>query len=1071
MKDPSQTNQELLKEISALKNRIQKLERSEARHKRAEEALKESGDHLRTLLDLPLDNVALLMDTKGVLIECNANLPKRLGLKSDDIIGKCIFDFLPSDVAKSRKEKHQEVVRTHRPVRVEDETEGCWYEHVAYPIFDENGEVVRIAVFSYDITSRKKTEQALRESEDRYRSIFKNAVEGIYQASPEGRYLRVNPAFARIHGFDSPEEMMASVADIATQIFPNPAAWQKSREILEKEGSVVNFEFELYRKDKSKVWVSTSARAVRGDSGEVLHYEGMVEDITERKQAEEKLRESENRFRAIADYTYDWESWVDPLGKLLWINPGVSRLTGYTVEECMAMPDYPLPLIDRKDRARIARLFEEALRGTSDNDQEFRLRRKDGSVKWAAVSWQPIFDARGTPLGHRSSVRDITARKQAEEALKKSRDELELRVRERTAELQSAYDTLAENERLYRNLFDNASVGMFQSRFDGSGFIRINEAYATALGYESPEEAKSAITDTTTQLYADPENRRTLLAALERDEWYCAEQPRIRKDGSVMIARVAVRKVLSHDGTPAYLEGIVEDITERKRAEKALQESEEKYRSVVESSFVGFHIVQDDIYRFVNKGFCQITGYDYDELVNKVNPLDIIHPDDRKTVQFNLKKRMGSEANHVEYGCRVIKKDGQISYVKVFGTALLYNGRSAAAGTVIDVTRERDLEQQLLRTQKLEALGTLAGGIAHDFNNVLVGITGFTEMVRDDLPPDSLEHHRLGLVLKGAHRGRDLVRQILTFSRQAPCEQKPVTLGDIVEEGLKLLRPLLPAAVEIRSTSLTTDDTILADSGQIHQVLMNLCINGAQAMGKKGGVLEVTVTVDYFKKDMRSPGMKPGDYVTLTVRDTGSGMKPEVLERIFDPFFTTKTHGEGTGLGLSVVHGIVKNHGGFINVESEPGKGSVFSIHLPKLERETLAPGEELPLPGGKECILFVDDEDILVELSQERLTQTGYEVVATTSVLGALEIFKKEPRKFDLVITDYAMPDMTGVDFARKLLKVRSDIPIILCTGYSDDISADKATKAGIKEFLLKPQGKRELDLAIRRVLDIKTE
>jgi two-component system, cell cycle sensor histidine kinase and response regulator CckA len=199
-------------------------------------------------------------------------------------------------------------------------------------------------------------------------------------------------------------------------------------------------------------------------------------------------------------------------------------------------------------------------------------------------------------------------------------------------------------------------------------------------------------------------------------------------------------------------------------------------------------------------------------------------------------------------------------------------------------------------------------------------------------------------------------------------------------------------------------------------------------------------------------------------------MKTEVLERIFDPFFTTKAQGEGTGLGLSVAHGIVKSHGGSIKVESEPGKGSVFSVYLPKIERQegpTIA--EELPVRGGKECILFVDDEDILVELNNERLTQLGYEVVASTSSLEALEIFKKEPRKFDLVITDYTMPDMTGVDLAKKLLKVRKDIPIILCTGYNDDTSPDKAKKAGIREFLLKPQGKRELDLTIRRVLDIK--
>ena len=1045
---------------------------------------------------------------------------------------------------------------------------------------------------------------------------------------------------------------------------------------------------------------------------------------SDRRRIETELRESESRFRAIADYAYDLECWLDPVGKLVWINPAVFRLSGYTVRECMAMADFPLRLINARDRGRIAGLIKEAIRGSSANDVEFRLQCKNGSVKWAAVSWQPIYDASGSFIGHRSSIRDIAGRKQAEMALQGAYDDLERRVRERTSELQSAYDALETNERLYRTLFENAPTGMFQSYPDGRRFLRVNRSYAVMLGYGSPEELMSAVTDTETQIYADPKILGDLLDGLDRNEWYQTEHPLLRRDGSEMTGRLAVRKVLNPDGTTACLEGIVEDVTERreiervlresekqyrnlmenapfpaiisspednrvlyinqraaellgissedvigrtiedfydkpgerglllqqlhrtgavrdcevrlkntegkriwallsanktyynnqkavfvsinditkrklaldrlresevryrtlfdnandaallvrndvfidcnpkaltifgcarkdfvgksvctfspplqpdgldskkkslekltaalagrpqyfewthrrhdgslfeaevglnhieiegetlvqaivrdvterKRSEKALQESEEKYRSVVESSFVGFFIVQDNLYRFVNRGFCEITGYAYDELIGRLSPLDLTYPADKKAVELAIRKRMTGEVGAIEYHCRIVRKNGGIGYVKVFGTSLVYNGKRATAGTIIDETREKDLEQQLLRTQKLEAIGTLAGGIAHDFNNILAGIMGFAEMVQDDMPPDSREYHRLGLVLKGAHRGRNLVRQILTFSRRAEQEQEPVALSGIVEESLNLLRPLLPATTEIRSKGETGGDMILADSAQIHQVLMNLCTNGAHAMGKKGGVLEIAVGKEHFKKGdpMPSPGMKHGDYVTLTVSDTGSGIKPEVLERIFDPFFTTKSHGEGTGLGLSVVHGIVKSHGGFIIVESEPGKGSMFRIYLPKLERpDALTARKEYAGSGGKECILFVDDEDILVELNENRLTQLGYEVVTTTSSLDALEIFKKDPHKFDLVITDYTMPGMTGVDLARKLLKVRSDIPVILCTGYNDHISADKVGKAGVRGFFLKPQSRNELDLTIRRILDAKT-
>jgi len=624
---------------------------------------------------------------------------------------------------------------------------------------------------------------------------------------------------------------------------------------------------------------------------------------------------------------------------------------------------------------------------------------------------------------------------------------------------------LRERESRYRNLVENAPVGIYRTS-RGGDLLYANDAWLRMFGFESLEEARA---EGCPARYRNPDERSTNLRLLEQTGTlnnFAVEL--VGKSGEPI--GVLLSATLESD----VITGTMIDVTERRRERKELLESIDRYRSVVESSFVGFFIVQDHLYRFVNRGFCEMSGYSYDELVDKVNPLDIVHPDDRRITEVNLTKRETGRTGHIEYGIRGIRKDGRIIHVKIFGTSLIYNGRGAAAGTIIDVTREKELEQQLLRTQKLEAIGTLAGGIAHDFNNILIGIIGFTEMVQDEVTPYSTAHHRLGLVLKGAQKGRDLVKQILAFSRQTEQQQKPVALSDIVADGLKLLRPLLPATIEIQVKNLTEDDMILADSGQMHQVLVNLCTNGAKAMKKKSGLLEVTVGKDRFRKDDPGlpPGAKPGDYVTLSVGDTGCGMKPEVLERIFDPFFTTRAHGEGTGLGLSVVHGIVKSHCGFIKVESEPGKGSIFSVYLPKIERqEDSASVTEKPVRGGKECILFVDDEDLTVELNNERLTQLGYEVVGTTSSLEALKIFKREPGKFNVVITDYTMPEMTGVDLARKLLKVRSDIPIILCTGYTDGISPDKAKKIGIREFLLKPQGKRGLGLAIRRVLDRKTQ
>ncbi|MBP7529502.1 MAG: response regulator [Syntrophorhabdaceae bacterium] len=389
-----------------------------------------------------------------------------------------------------------------------------------------------------------------------------------------------------------------------------------------------------------------------------------------------------------------------------------------------------------------------------------------------------------------------------------------------------------------------------------------------------------------------------------------------------------------------------------------------------------------------------------------------------------------------------------------------------------EIRGREQVEQQLRRTQKLEALGTLAGGIAHDFNNVLAGIIGFVEMVLEDSDPGSPEHRRLELALKGAYRGRDLVKQILAFSRHGEQDKKLLVLARIVEESLNLLRPAFPSTIQIVWKNPADEYQILADPVQMHQVLMNLCTNAAHAMREKGGVLEIGISQVVVTQENLPPvpEMEPGEYILLEVSDTGCGMQPETLEQIFDPFFTTKREGEGTGLGLSVSYGIVKGHDGCIAVESEPGKGSIFRVYLPRLKEAVSTQDEEAPSPtGGKERILIVDDEDILVELNRQRLSDLGYDVVTNTSSIDALRIFREEPDNFDLVIADQTMPNLTGMDLTEELLKTRPDIPVILCSGHSDAVSPELVREAGIRSFLIKPFDKRELAEVVRRVLDTK--
>jgi len=381
----------------------------------------------------------------------------------------------------------------------------------------------------------------------------------------------------------------------------------------------------------------------------------------------------------------------------------------------------------------------------------------------------------------------------------------------------------------------------------------------------------------------------------------------------------------------------------------------------------------------------------------------------------------------------------------------------------------RSTQRQLLQAQKMEAIGTLAGGIAHDFNNILTSILGYTEIALSDVPPESTARKDLCQVLEAAQRAKDLVAQILAFSRQTEGERKPIELAPIIKEAIKMLRAVLPTTTEIRYHIAPDLSVVNADPTQIHQVLMNLCTNAAQAM-PKGGLLEVALTNVELDEKLCAEleDLTPGSYVKLTVSDTGCGMDETTLERIFDPFFTTKAPGEGTGMGLSVVHGIVKSHGGDITVHSEPGVGTTFDVYLPAVESiGEIAPEVVEPVRGGNESILFVDDEPAVVDISKRTLERLGYHVTTRTSSIEALELFRVKRDDFDLVITDQTMPNMTGSDLATEILRIRSDIPIILCTGFSHAISPEKAAALGIREFVMKPIVGAQLGRTVRRVLD----
>lgn len=423
-----------------------------------------------------------------------------------------------------------------------------------------------------------------------------------------------------------------------------------------------------------------------------------------------------------------------------------------------------------------------------------------------------------------------------------------------------------------------------------------------------------------------------------------------------------------------------------------------------------------------------------------------------------------------EYETKRYAKDGEMLEVNISASCFDdHMGKPAGILMILrDVSERNRLESQLIQSQKMEAIGTLAGGIAHDFNNILGAMMGYSEMMLMDIDENSVQYNYLQQVMSAGMRAKDLVKQILTFSRQKEQDRKPMMLDKVVAEALNLLRASLPTTIDIRVKLDSVQGSIMADPTQVHQILMNLCTNAAHAMENKG-VLEVALEDDEMMNDRKKNDLEPGEYIKLIVKDTGKGMDQAIIKRIFEPYFTTKEQGKGTGMGLAVVHGIVKSYGGTIRVHSDIGAGTVFEIFFPKIKTHIDSKIKDLkPLPTGNERILFVDDEKALVDLGGSMLERLGYQVITRTSPLEAVEAFKNNPNSFDLVITDMTMPQMTGDILAREIMKIKPDIPVILCTGYSELMTEEKASASGIRDFFMKPFVLRDLAGTIRTVLDL---
>jgi PAS domain S-box-containing protein len=514
------------------------------------------------------------------------------------------------------------------------------------------------------------------------------------------------------------------------------------------------------------------------------------------------------------------------------------------------------------------------------------------------------------------------------------------------------------------------------------------------------------------------------------------------------------------------------DISDRKAAEATLKKEKEKFGVLTEMSPLGVALIgADGRYKYVNPKFKELFGYPMEEIESGRQWFRKAFPDPhyrRQAIESWVRSLADSGTGEVRPRTYKVRCYDGTDKIIQFRPVTMAGGDQFVIYE--DVTERKQLEAHLQQAQKMEAIGTLAGGIAHDFNNILAAILGYGELLAFEMQKDTPAWQNLQAVLKSTHRAKDLVGQILAFSRQNELNLMPVQISSIIKETLKMLRASIPATIEIRRKIAITDALVNANPTQIHQVLMNLCTNAAQAMREKGGVLEVAlnrIQADRAQQ-MPHPNLKTGDYLNISVRDTGHGIAADKLERIFDPYYTTKEAGEGTGLGLAIARGILKAHGGVITVDSAPDQGAVFEIYLPEIHPEASTQSEASQVyRTGQETVLFVDDEQALVTMSEQMLQLLGYRAVTRTSSVEAFELFQHDPYRFDLVITDMTMPKMTGEKLARKILEIRSDIPVILCTGYSELITEQRAQKLGISAFVMKPLVMRDLANTIREVLD----
>ncbi|MFO7749962.1 MAG: PAS domain S-box protein [Desulfobacteraceae bacterium] len=817
-----------------------------------------------------------------------------------------------------------------------------------------------------------------------------------------------------------------------------------------KSGRVHSLEKYNPAKDR---WYGIISQPVKDSEGQVVSVLEGITDITERKEEEKKIQQERGFLKQLLETSPVAITLVDRDGHISMANSRAEEILGLERSNIFNRryndPQWDITDFEGNAYSEAQLPFQMVQKKAGPvYGVEHAIVLPDGKKVLLSINAAPVFDDESNFNGMISAIEDVTEQRKTEEAL-----------REKTLLLEQITD----------NMFDMVSLADLEGTYTFAG-----KSHERILGYTPEELVGKNVLDF---VHSDdfPGTLEKFKNFLRTGGIEKVEYRYKHKDNYYLWFETIGELLVNENQAPKEILFSTRDITERKRAEDELKQT----LDATTDGIWTWNFKTNEL--FFSPKYYSMLGYEPDAFpATFENWIDLIHPDDQEGATATAREYLKTKPDFYENEFRVRTKDGDYRWLNASGKVVERDAKGNAVymiGSHEDFTERKKTEEERLKlgkriqqTQKMESIGSLAGGIAHDFNNILFPILGISELLIDDSEPGTPEHESLKGIMDAGKRGKNLVRQILAIGRQSEQQPIPVQIQTVLKEVMKLIRSTIPANVNITKDIRKECGAVKADPTQIHQIAMNLITNASHALEDDVGEISVKLKeVKLETEDFISENLEPGRYAVLTVSDTGCGIADDMIENIFDPYFTTKEQGKGTGLGLSVVHGIVKNYGGDIKVYSELEKGTSFHVYLPVVTRtKGIEKAEEnRSLPTGTERILVVDDEVPIIRLEEFLLRKLGYEVTSRTGSVDALEKFKMDPYAFDLVLTDMSMPNMTGEKLAREIISIRPEIPVILCTGFSERIDEQKAEAAGVKAFLMKPILNRVLAQTLRRVLD----